>query len=104
MSKIGLCIAEAMAPVLVAKHGVEEWRGGIGGRGGAHHTGTRLSELSVNFQYLIFAGQSNWFEPLRESTFIFDRAVTQRRTPALTGAWLRRAEICRKIIGGSSIT
>ena len=36
-----------MAPVLVAEHGVEEWRGGIGGRGGAHHV--RLSELSVKF-------------------------------------------------------
>ena len=36
-----------MAPVLVAEHGVEEWRGGIGGRGGAHHS--RLSELSVKF-------------------------------------------------------
>ena len=36
-----------MAPVLVAEHGVEEWKGGMGGRGGAHSK--RLRELSVNF-------------------------------------------------------
>ena len=36
-----------MALVLVAEHGVEEWKGGMGGRGGAHSK--RLRELSVNF-------------------------------------------------------
>ncbi len=36
-----------MAPVLLAEHGVEERKGGKGGRGGAHPV--RLSELPMKF-------------------------------------------------------
>ena len=36
-----------MAPVLLAEYGVEERKGGKGGRGGAHPV--RLSELSMKF-------------------------------------------------------
>ena len=37
---------QVMAPVLLAEYGVEERKGGKGGRGGAHPT--RLSEPAVN--------------------------------------------------------
>ena len=36
-----------MAPVLLAEYGLEERKGGKGGRGGAHPV--RLSELPMNF-------------------------------------------------------
>ena len=36
-----------MAPVLLAEYGVEERKGGTGGRGGAHPV--RLSELPMSF-------------------------------------------------------
>ena len=43
-----------MAPVLLAEYGVEERKGGKGGRGGAHPV--RLSELSMKFlPYRLFA-------------------------------------------------
>ena len=38
---------QEMAPVLLAEYGVEERKGGAGGRGGAHPV--RLSELPMNF-------------------------------------------------------
>jgi hypothetical protein len=38
---------QEMAPVLLAEYGVEERKGGTGGRGGAHPV--RLSELPIKF-------------------------------------------------------
>ena len=67
---------QEMAPVLLAKYGVEDRKGGSGGRGGAHPV--RLSESPMKFL------PNHLFAPAEVTEDLVRRFQTK-----VAGAWLR---------------